>query len=89
MGVMKIVAKYKVEWHKTTNQGWIVLYPASTDGGWTSMAIMTFDSAVETAAIADILRNEKPIYWDVDDHVLRTSVEPTGEGEGTDVIIKR
>ncbi len=40
------------------------------------------DLSVDRALwIADILRNEKPVYWTEDARILWTGKEPVGEGE--------
>ena len=39
------------------------------------------DSVQELSFMVDLLRNEKPIYFDPDTKQLNTSLEEVGEGE--------
>jgi hypothetical protein len=59
--------------------------------GQQSLIVLTYDggeavslpavSATEAHHLVDLLRNEKPIWYDAAKRELITSVEPVGEGE--------
>ncbi len=50
-----------------------------TDGSWDYYVGL---DAVRFAALSDLLRNEKPVYWTEGPDVLWTGREPVGEEEG-------
>ncbi len=39
------------------------------------------DSAQEGLLLLDLLRNEKPVFYDATDDLIMTGMEPVGEGE--------
>ena len=72
----KIVNQYSLNWRAHQNSGIIWLNLA--DG---SNASIQPDSVQELMALADILRNEKPVYYQTDSGDLSSGWEPTGEQE--------
>ena len=78
MAQIKLVAKYLVRWYPDKKEGMIALFPQDEN---TAMATMTFDNASDLAAIAEILRNEKPIYWNTISKMITTLWEEVGEEE--------
>jgi hypothetical protein len=72
----RIVEAYSVNWRATQNAGIIWLKLA---GG--KLAKTELDSVEELAAVVDILRNEKPVYYHVTTGDLQSGWEPAGEGE--------
>ena len=72
----KIVNQYSLNWRAATDSGIIWLYFA--DG--TTENIRP-SSVQELAALGDILRNEKPVYYHTTSGDLTTGREPTGEEE--------
>ncbi len=72
----KIVEKYSLGWRATTNTG--IIYLFFGDG---SSESINPDSIQELAALGDILRNEKPIWFNSNSKDLSTGREPIGELE--------
>jgi len=75
MAKVKIVA-YRASWRWYDEEGSISLKPA--DAGFFSLQVK---DPRQFSLMVDLLRNEKPIWWDHDKKSLDTSAEPIGEGE--------
>ena len=73
----KRIIEYQAGWNTDQHVGRIVL---KLDGepGMPEMGIL---DPPEFHAVVDILRNEKPLYYDRDTKQLWTLHEPPGEGE--------
>ena len=72
----KLVENYSLNWQPATNTGVVFMYFA--DGG---VGYFKPDSIQELAAIGDIMRNEKPVYYQTDSGDIATGREPSGEEE--------
>lgn len=72
----KLISNYSLNWRPATNTGVIYMYFA--DG---TIGQMSPDSVLELAALGDILRNEKPVYFHTASGDISTGREPTGEEE--------
>lgn len=72
----KLVNQYSLNWRAEQNAG-IIWLRLSDD---TNASIQP-DSVQELAALGDILRNEKPVYFHTGTGDLSTGWEPTGEEE--------
>ena len=70
------VVSYKTYWDLDDHFGGVVL---STEGG--DNVNLRLENPAEFAAVSDMLRNEKPVYYDSDRKFLHTSPEPVGFGE--------
>ncbi len=71
------VTTYYARWNPVTHSGFVQIY---WDGGFRSFSEFTVPT--EFQVIVDLLRNEKPIWWDdVREHISTGSGEPVGEGE--------
>ncbi|MBK9109695.1 MAG: hypothetical protein IPM92_17270 [Saprospiraceae bacterium] len=70
------VIDYSLYWRIRNNKGevWLTLENQSSAHEW-------LDTATEFNAIADLLRNEKPVYYETERGYLGCGWEPTGEGE--------
>lgn len=79
MATVEIMA-YKPEWDVARKVGRIKIAAPQESGPWFYEEIEV-DSAVEMQMLVDILRNEKPVYFDAQNRQLLTGYEPTGEGE--------
>ena len=67
---------YAFFWHAGHNEGSLHLQLA--DGGSTKVHV---DSAQEGTLLLDVLRNEKPVFFDPQNELIMTGMEPVGEGE--------
>lgn len=74
--MQKEVTHYAFFWNVQANEGHILLQFA--DG---STAQTLLDSPSEGSLLVDILRNEKPVYYDQEHDILLTGLEMVGEGE--------
>ncbi len=72
----KKVEKHALEWYFDGSGGKVTLF-----FGNKQRIHYLVDSAQELAAIADILRNEKPVYLDIAHGTISTGLEPVGEEE--------
>ena len=72
----KIVNQYALNWRATTNSG--IIWLKLSDG---TNANIQPDSVQELTGLADILRNEKPVWYHTGTGDLSTGWEPTGEEE--------
>ena len=70
MGWHKIQA-YAIGWKSDTNKGVIEMKLEGADNGQ-----LKIDGASELAAVADILRNESPTYFNEGSKAIRTGWEP-------------
>ena len=71
----KLVKNYSVNWRPAENTGYVVVYYENYGFG------IWVDSVQELSFMVDLLRNEKPIYFDPNTKQLNTSLEEVGEGE--------
>ena len=72
----KQIANYSLNWRAQTNSGVVYLYFSDSTIGY-----LRPDSIQELAAIGDILRNEKPVYYHTSSGDISTGREPSGEEE--------
>ena len=78
MGIVQ-VKKYILIYDDMNKQPQIVLQYIGPSGG--QIVSNVFPTPENALFIADMLRNEKPIYWDPDTGRISTSDEPVGEAE--------
>ena len=76
----RIIERYAVFYNADANEGHIIFQLDDNIEGQ-STATLLLDSPQEGVLILDILRNEKPVYYDEDHHIIMTGLEFTGEGE--------
>jgi len=74
--VWKQILEYSLNWRAETNTGAINLRLADD-----TIATINPDTIEELGALGDILRNEKPVYYNTRFGDLSTGWEPTGEHE--------
>jgi len=72
------VNTYYARWSPTKHTGYVVLY---WSGGSKTLPEQSFQSPTEFQIIVDLLRNEKPVWWDEPTSRLFCHNEPVGEGE--------
>ena len=72
------VARYYLRWDLDSHDGRIALYDASSS----VLDNRTYGSPDEFRLIADLLRHEKPLWFDTDVKHLRTGFGSTGEPVG-------
>ena len=72
------VVKYYIRWAPTKHHGFIMIY---WSGGNKVFPEGCFTNPVEFQIVADLLRNEKPVWWDEPTGRLYAADEPVGEGE--------
>ncbi len=70
------ITSYKFVWELDNNEGLMHLKPT---GG--ASKIVPIDSPQEASLLLDVLRNEKPVFYDSDNNIILTGLEPVGEGE--------
>lgn len=75
---MKQIEAYKISWNIAKDEGIILLQTAD------SIEQLLADSAAEAMLLLDILRNEKPVFYD--NGLLFTGFEMVGEGETPTVL---
>jgi hypothetical protein len=67
---------YAFFWHARNNEGSLQLQ--LSNGGAAQVLV---DSAQEGMLLLDVLRNEKPVFFDPQNELLMTGLELVGEGE--------
>jgi hypothetical protein len=72
----KMIREYQLIWRANESLG--VIYLKMTDG---TIAKIEPESVVALAALGDILRNEKPVFFHTESGSISTGWEPTGEDE--------
>ena len=72
------VKQYYARWSPTNHNGYVRIY---WDGGSKAFPESSFTTPVEFQIVVDLLRNEKPVWWDEPTQRLYASQEPVGEGE--------
>lgn len=72
------VEKYYARWCPTKHHGYVIIY---WDGGAKQFPESSFTNPVEFQIVVDLLRNEKPVWWDEPTGRLYANQEPVGEGE--------
>ncbi len=72
------VKSYYARWSPTKHTGYIIIY---WDGGSKYFYESSFSTPTEFQIVVDLLRNEKPIWWDDSTERLYAHDEPVGEGE--------
>ncbi len=75
------VVKYAISWATAQRKGYITLITNDSSGKPTGRTPLSPASPEEFICLLDILRNEKPVFWDDNSATLETGFEPTGEGE--------
>lgn len=73
---MQEVIKYSFFWRTEDNKGVFRLALADGEGG-----SLEPDSPEEAMLLLDVLRNEKPVYYQAEHQILATGMEPVGEGD--------
>lgn len=72
------VTRYYARWSPVHHTGYIIVY---WTGGSKAFPEGSFQSPEEFQVMVDLLRNERPVWWDEPTHRLYVSSEPVGEGE--------
>ncbi len=70
------ITHYAFFWRPEDNKGRIQFALADGTGGQVEL-----DSAQEGLLLLDLLRNEKPVFYDAANDLIMTGMEPVGEGE--------
>lgn len=71
---MKEIDTYKIAWNAKAHEGILLLH--TTDGG---LEQILMDNPAEAALMLDIIKNEKPVFYE--NGLLFTGFEAVGEGE--------
>ena len=74
------IEKYAIFWNAAANEGQFVLQLTESDEG-PPTAMVYLDSPQEGSLLLDILRNERPVYYDDEHELIFTGLEVVGEGE--------
>lgn len=69
------VIGYRTFWNATDNHGQIWILLANETG-----KLFDTETPQEMMMLVDLLRNEKPIYYDLKHNFIMTGLEPIGEG---------
>ncbi len=72
------VKTYYARWSPINHHGYVIIY---WDGGSKAFPESSFPTPVEFQIVVDLLRNEKPVWWDDPTKRLYAHQEPVGEGE--------
>ena len=70
------ITGYNARWDLNDHCGYLRLW-RSTGGNFQHR----IDNPAEFSAIIDLLRNEKPVFFDTSDWSIHIGREPVGEGE--------
>lgn len=70
------VVGYRTLWNATDNHGQLWILFADQTG-----KLFDTETPQEMMMLVDLLRNEKPIYYDHQHNLIMTGIEPVGEGE--------
>ncbi|ETX07757.1 hypothetical protein [Candidatus Entotheonella palauensis] len=73
---MQEIIQYAFFWRTEENVGAINLALADGSGGQ-----VIVDSPAEASLLLDVLRNERPVFYDRANALIMTGLEPVGEGE--------
>jgi len=73
---MQEIHSYKITWRPIDNAG--TIHVAMSNG---TSAPIPIDSAQEMAMMIDLLRNEKPVFYNAKHQLVCTGFEAVGEGE--------
>ena len=71
------ITQYKLAWDLEKSIGYISIYTAQSG----EKPPMTFTTASSFNAVALILQNEKPVYYETDKKIIYSGAEPVGVGE--------
>ena len=72
------VNTYYARWSPSRHHGYVIVY---WSGGSKQFPEGSFANPAEFQIVVDMLRNEKPVWWDEPTQRLYVSNEPVGEGE--------
>jgi hypothetical protein len=75
----KSITEYQLHWRNDISRGEIRIF---TDDGSSYVEMTKVTS--EFMVMADILRNEKPLWYHTEKHYISSGKEPAGEGERHD-----
>lgn len=70
------IKQYAFYWHYKGNEGYLQLLLADGSSGQ-----VLLDSPAEGSLLLDVLRNEQPVYWDVEHELIMTGLEPASKGK--------
>ena len=70
------ISGYREVWDLNDHRGGVVLIMEAGDTTY-----LRLENPAEFNAVIDILRNEKPVYYDRKRQFIQTGEEPIGEGE--------
>ncbi len=71
-----VIERYAFFWNVKDNEGSMQLQ--FSDGSGDQVLV---DSPQEGLLLLDVLRNEKPVFYDAKHGIIMTGLEPVGEGE--------
>ncbi len=71
-----VIERYAFFWNVKDNEGSLQLQ--FSDGSGDQVLV---DSPQEGLLLLDVLRNEKPVFYDAQHGIIMTGLEPVGEGE--------
>jgi len=71
-----VIERYAFFWNARDNEGTLQLQ--FSDGSGDQVLV---DSPQEGLLLLDVLRNEKPVFYDAQHGIIMTGLEPVGEGE--------
>ncbi len=74
------IENYAFFWNVRANEGHFVFQLDENENG-SPTATLFLDSPAEGTLLVDILRNESPVYYDEENEIIMTGLEPVGEGE--------
>ena len=73
------IDRYKAYWSISYNLGRVSVWKEGQEETWNFQV----DSTGEFSLVIDLLRNEKPVYYDPEAEIIGGANEPVGEGEGS------
>lgn len=75
------ITDYYASWNYKKHSGHFVFY---WEGGNNIIPGVEITDPAEYQVMLDLLRNEKPLWWNSNRERLSTMIEPIGEGENSD-----
>lgn len=76
-----MVLRYGISWATAQRKGYITMMANDDNEKPTLRFGLDPETSEEFLCLVDILRNEKPVFWDDNSATLETGFEPAGEGE--------
>ena len=75
------VVNYAISWANAQRKGYITLMTLDSQGKPTGRVPLTTETSADFFGMLDVLRSEKPLFWNDSSSTLESEFEPVGEAE--------